>query len=120
MTCPTCGHRTRIATASWICCGSPAATAGSATRNSTAFDRHGRLLATEYSTAGLLAPPTTPGALVRISRNGHTVTSLPVTGLFQPTGLAIGSHGAVYVSNFGDSTATAAHPGQILRITGLS
>ena len=85
-----------------------------------AFDRHGRLLATEYSTAGLLAPPTTPGALIRISRSGHTVTTLPVTGLFQPTGLAIGSHGAVYVSNFGDSTATATHPGQILKITGLS
>ena len=69
---------------------------------------------------GLLAPPTTPGALVRISRNGHTVTTLPVAGLFQPTGLAVGSHGAVYVSNFGSSTAKAAHPGEILKITGLS
>jgi hypothetical protein len=78
-----------------------------------AFDRHGRLLATEYSTGGLLSPPTTPGALVRISRNGHTVTTLPVAGLFQPTG-------AVYVSNFGSSTAKAAHPGEILKITGLS
>ena len=68
----------------------------------------------------LLAPPTTPGALVRISRGGHTVTTLPVTGLFQPTGVAVGSHGAVYVSNYGDSTATAAHPGEILKITGLS
>jgi hypothetical protein len=85
-----------------------------------AFDRHGRLLATEYSTGGLLSPPTTPGALVRISRNGHTVTTLPVAGLFQPTGLAVGSHGAVYVSNFGSSTAKAAHPGEILKITGLS
>ena len=84
-----------------------------------AFDRHGRLLATEYSTGGLLAPPTTPGALVRISHNGHTVTALPVTGLFQPTGVAVGSNGTVYVSNYGDSTATAAHPGQILKITGL-
>ena len=85
-----------------------------------AFDRQGRLLATEYSTGGLLSPPTTPGALVRISRHGHTVTTLPVTGLFQPTGIAIGSHGAVYVSNYGGSTATAAHPGEILKITGLS
>ena len=85
-----------------------------------AFDRHGRLLATEYSTGGLLAPPTTPGALVRISNHGHTVTTLPVTGLFQPTGLAVGSNGVVYVSNYGDSVATAAHPGEILKITGLS
>lgn len=81
------------------------------------FDRHGRLLATEYSTAGLLSPPST---LVRISHNGYTVTTLPITGLFQPTGLAVGSHGAIYVSNFGDSTATATHPGQIFKITGLS
>jgi len=85
-----------------------------------AFDRQGRLLATEYSTGGLLSPPTTPGALVRVSHHGHTVTTLPVTGLFQPTGVAVGSHGTVYVSNFGSSTATATHPGEILRITGLS
>jgi hypothetical protein len=85
-----------------------------------AFDRQGRLLATEYSTAGLLAPPTVPGALVRISHHGHTVTTLPVTGLFQPTGLAVAANGTVYVSNHGDSTATAAHPGEILKITGLS
>jgi len=85
-----------------------------------AFDRHGRLLATEYSTGGLLAPPTVPGALVRISGHNHTVSALPVTGLFQPTGVAVGSDGSVYVSNFGASTATAAHPGEILKITGLS
>jgi hypothetical protein len=84
-----------------------------------AFDGHGRLLATEYSTGGLLSPPTTPGALVRVSHHGHTVTTLPVSGLFQPTGVAIGSNGAVYVSNYGGSTATAAHPGEILKITGL-
>jgi hypothetical protein len=85
-----------------------------------AFDRHGRLLATEYSTGGLLAPPTVPGALVRISGRNRTVSALPVTGLFQPTGVAVGSDGSVYVSNFGGSTATAAHPGEILKISGLS
>jgi hypothetical protein len=66
---------------------------------SIAFDCHGRLLATEYSTGGLLSPPTTPGALVRISHGGHTVTTLPVSGLFQPTGVAAASDGTVYVSN---------------------
>ncbi len=86
---------------------------------SIAFDCHGRLLATEYSTGGLLSPPTTPGALVRISHGGHTVTTLPVSGLFQPTGVAAASDGTVYVSNYGGSTATAAHPGEILKITGL-
>jgi hypothetical protein len=84
-----------------------------------AFDRQGRLLATEYSTGGLLAPPTVPGALVRISSNGQTVTKLPVPGLFQLTGVAVGPNGAVYVSNYGGSVATATHPGEILKITGL-
>ena len=51
---------------------------------------------------------------------GEDHRRLPVAGLFQPTGLAVGSHGAVYVSNFGSSTAKAAHPGEILKITGLS
>jgi hypothetical protein len=85
-----------------------------------AFDQRGRLLATEYSTGGLLSPPTTPGALVRISHHGRTVTTLPVSGLFQPTGVAVGGNGAVYVSNYGGSTATAAHPGEILKIAGLN
>ena len=85
-----------------------------------AFDSQGRLLATEYSTGGLLAPPTVPGALVRISPNGQTVTTLPVPGLYQPTGVVVGPGGAVYVSNYGASTATASHPGEVLKITGLS
>jgi hypothetical protein len=85
-----------------------------------AFDRHGRLLATELSTGGLLAPPTVPGALVRISANGKVVRVLPVHGLFDPTGVAVGAAGVVYVSNFGASAATAKKPGEVLRITGLA
>ena len=86
-----------------------------------AFDRQGRLLATEFNTGGLLAPPTVPGALVRISNNGHTVTTLPFPGLYQPTGIAVSADGAVYVSNYGDSTTiTSSHPGEIVKITGLS
>jgi hypothetical protein len=84
-----------------------------------AFDSKGRLLATEYNIHGLLAPATVPGALVRISRNGHTVTKLPVPGLYQPTGVAAGPGGVVYVSNYGGNVATDSHPGQLLKITGL-
>lgn len=94
---------------------------GLTTVTSIAFDRQGRLLATEFSTGGLLAPPTVPGALVRISNNGQTVTTLPVPGLYQPTGLAVTADGTVYVSNYGDSTTiTSSHPGEIVKITGLS
>lgn len=86
-----------------------------------AFDREGRLLAIEFNTGGLLSPPTVPGALVRISNNGHTVTTLSVPGLYQPTGIAVSADGTVYVSNYGDSTTiTSSHPGEIVKITGLS
>ena len=70
---------------------------------------------------GLLAPPTVPGALVRISDNGQTVTTLPVPGLYQPTGVAVSANGTVYVSNYGDSnTVSSSQPGEIVKITGLS
>jgi hypothetical protein len=85
-----------------------------------AFDRQGRLLATEFSTGGLLSPPTVAGALVRVSDNGQTVTTLPVPGLYQPTGVAVSADGTVYVSDFGDSTAASSQPGEIVQITGLS
>jgi NHL repeat len=85
-----------------------------------AFDRQGRLLATEFNTGGLLSPPTVPGALVRIGNNGQTVATLPVPGLYQPTGIAVSPDGTVYVSNYGDRTSTSSHPGEIVKITGLS
>lgn len=83
-----------------------------------AFDHQGRLLVLEYSTAGLIGPPTAPGALLRVSHSGD-VSTLPVTGLLAPTGLAVGAHGAVYVANNGDSPGNATPSGEVLRITGL-
>jgi sugar lactone lactonase YvrE len=86
-----------------------------------AFDRRGRLLATEFNTGGLLSPPNVPGALVRVSNDGRKVTTLPVPGLFQPTGVAVSADGTIYVSNYGNSnTITSSHPGEIVKITGLS
>ena len=88
---------------------------------SIAFDGQGRLLATEFNTGGLLSAPTVPGALVRISNNGRTVTTLPVPGLYQPTGLAVSADGTVFVSNYGDSTTlSSTQPGEIVKVTGLS
>ncbi len=84
-----------------------------------AFDHRGRLLATELNVGGLLAPATVPGALVRISCDGKTTTTLPVPGLFDPTGVAVGPEGAVYVTNRGTSAGSSATPGQVLRVTGL-
>jgi hypothetical protein len=80
-----------------------------------AFDHKGRLLALEFNTGGLLAPPSTPGALVRICLGTGAVTTLPVTGLSAPTGLAVGHEGAVYVTDNGNSAGA----GEVLRITGL-
>jgi hypothetical protein len=85
-----------------------------------AFDRQGRLLVTEFNTGGLLSPPTVPGALVRISDNGQTVTTLPAPGLYQPAGVAVSTDGTVYVSNYGDSTTASSQAGEIVKITGLS
>lgn len=84
-----------------------------------AFDGHD-LLATELSTGGLLAPPSVPGALVRISRNGKVVSVVPVGKLFDPTGIAVARNGTVYISDYGTETATAKTPGEILKVTGVS
>jgi hypothetical protein len=94
----------------------PSVVAGGLTAvTAIAFDREGRLLATEYSTGGLLAPPTVPGALVSVDISTGTVTTLPVSGLFQPAGLAVDFSGDVFVSDYGNSAGA----GEVLRITGL-
>jgi hypothetical protein len=79
-----------------------------------AFDHEGRLLVLEYNTAGGLGPPTTPGALLRVSHG--TVSTLPVSGLSEATGLAVGPFGGVYVAINGN---TGASNGEVLRISGL-
>jgi streptogramin lyase len=57
---------------------------------------------------------------VRISNNGQMVMTLPVPGLYQPTGIAMSADGTVYVSNYCDSTTTTSRPGEIVKIAGLS
>lgn len=97
---------------------------GLTTVTDVAFDHEGRLLVLEYNTGGLLAPETTPGALLRVTfhRDGAPgVETLPVSGLFAPTGLAVGGrhHDAVYISNHGTSPGTATPSGEVLKVTHL-
>jgi len=73
------------------------------------FSRAGHLLVLEYNTSGLTSP-TGAGALVEVSPNG-TQTTL-TTALTDPTGMAVGPDGSIYVSNNGDSPTA----GQVLRI----
>lgn len=89
---------------------------GLTTVTDIAFDQRGRLLVLEYNTGGLTAPASTPGALVRVDLSTGTSTTLPVSGLSQPTGLAVGPCGTVYVANDGNAGAGA---GEVLQISGL-
>ncbi len=88
-----------------------------------AFDGHD-LLATELSVGGLLAPPSVPGALVKIGPNGKTIGVVALSGvgkgLFDPTGVAVARNGTVYVSDNGTQVGKAKKPGEILEVTGLS
>jgi hypothetical protein len=76
-----------------------------------AFDNQGRLMVLEFSTGGLLAPPTVPGALIRINYN-HSRTTVLGHGLFQPTGLVVAKDGSIYIANHGVSTGG----GEIVKI----
>jgi sugar lactone lactonase YvrE len=74
------------------------------------FDRRGRLYVLEFATASMLDPPT-PGALIRVDRNGRQ-RELAAGALRSPTGLAIDGRRA-YVSDRG----TDAGGGRLVRIS---
>ena len=84
------------------------------------FGHDGAFYATEFQTGGLDA--TNPaGDVVRIDRYGHR-THLGVGKLFNPSGFAAGSDGAIYVSNCSIAPAGGMGPklcptgGQVVRI----
>lgn len=82
-----------------------------------AFDHLGRLLVLEYSTGGLL-DMTDPGAVIRVSKSGNqeTDTVLASAGLADPTGLAVGPDGTIYIVNHGIATGTQTPSGEILAL----
>ncbi len=92
-----------------------------------AFDRAGRLLVLEIDQAGLLDPNVigsglpTPGALLRVNRNGSR-TTLASQGLEYPLGLAVAHDGSIYVTNFGtvqghNDPYNPAYSGELVRVT---
>ncbi len=78
------------------------------------FDAQGNLYVLEIAKIGLLNAFQTgdfTGALIRVAPDG-TRTEIASTGLFAPGGVAIGSDGAAYVTNYSISSGG----GQVVRI----
>jgi len=84
------------------------------------FGQDGAFYATEFQTGGLTAD-NPAGDVVRFDRHGHR-THLGVGKLFNPSGFAAGSHGAIYVSNCSIAPASGMGPqlcqtgGQVVKI----
>jgi|KBSMisStaDraftv2_1062788.scaffolds.fasta_scaffold01230_9 hypothetical protein len=67
-----------------------------------AWGPKGSLYVLEITSAGLLSDDPT-GALIKLSKDGTTRTTVASTGLVTPTGVAIAHDGTVYVTNYGTS-----------------
>jgi hypothetical protein len=67
-----------------------------------AWGKHGYLYVLEIASHGLLSGDP-EGALIRVSPDGKTQTTVASTGLSTPTGVAIARDGTVYVTNYGTS-----------------
>jgi glucose/arabinose dehydrogenase len=68
------------------------------------FDPWGRLYVLEIAQNGLL-DPTSPGALIRVNRDGSQTTVVS-DGLVAPGGLAIDDHGRIFVTNHSTEAGT--------------
>lgn len=77
-----------------------------------AFDRSGGLYILEYDADGILNG-SDAGALIYISPDGKTRTTLTDDELINPTGLEIGADGDIYISNKG----FIAGQGEVLRLS---
>jgi hypothetical protein len=77
-----------------------------------AFDKSGGLYVLEYDADGILNG-SDAGALIYVSPDGKTRTTLADDELINPTGLEIGSDGDIYISNKG----FIAGQGEVLRLS---
>jgi sugar lactone lactonase YvrE len=77
-----------------------------------AIDRSGGLYVLEYDADGILNG-SDAGALIYVSPDGKTRTTLADDRLINPTGLEIGSDGDIYISNKG----FFAGEGEVLRLS---
>jgi hypothetical protein len=77
-----------------------------------AFDNFGGLYVLEYDADGILSG-SDAGALIYVSPDGKTRTTLADDELINPTGLEIGSDGDIYISNKG----FIAGLGEVLRLS---
>ncbi|MEN9869106.1 MAG: hypothetical protein RLZZ171_89, partial [Cyanobacteriota bacterium] len=77
-----------------------------------AFDRSGGLYVLEYDADGILNG-SDAGALIYVSPDGKTRTTIADDELINPTGLEIGSDGDIYISNKG----FFAGQGEVLRLS---
>jgi sugar lactone lactonase YvrE len=77
-----------------------------------AFDNSGGLYVLEYDADGMLTG-SDAGALIYVSPDGKTRTTIADDELINPTGLEIGSDGDIYISNKGFT----AGQGEVLRLS---
>ena len=77
-----------------------------------AFDKSGGLYVLEYDANGLLNEGDA-GALIYVSPDGQTRTTIADDELINPTGLEIGANGDIYISNKG----FVAGQGEVLRLS---
>jgi hypothetical protein len=77
-----------------------------------AFDKLGGLYVLEFDADGILNGSDT-GALIYLAPDGKTRTTIAAKELTAPTGLAIGTHGDIYISNKG----SVAGQGEVLRLS---
>ena len=76
-----------------------------------AFDKSGGLYVLEYDADGILNG-SNAGALIYVSPNGKTRTTIAHKELTNPTGLALGANGDVYISN----KSSVVGQGEVLRL----